>query len=221
MRSANVEGRLQITAATAALEGSRLVVWSSSASAFQATSREKFEAAWRKDIHPVFGRLLAWIQFSHGMELFVKGALLSHSIEVRSSKSAPYLPKPGKANEWASDFYANQSTLPRVAVTSFGTLGNLTERSGGTSRLDMLCDAVAADQQSRELVWSSMKLLQSSIRNRDAHAYVPHTRDDHYHLVPEVFCVCLNLIAGWLPGGPACLTEWKGSASGFVHGLAT
>lgn len=168
----------------------------------------------------MFGRLLAWLLFSHGIELFVKGALLSHAIEVRSSKSVPSVPESGKANEWAGNFYANQDTLSRVAVTSFGTLGDLTQRTGGRSQLDKLCDAVEADQQSRELVWSSVKLLQSTIRNRDAHAYVPHTRDDHYHLVPEVFCVCLNVIAGWLPDGPACITEWKGSASGFVHGLA-
>ena len=42
---------------------------------------------------------------------------------------------------------------------------------------------------------ASYRLLQHSIRNRDAHAYIPNVRDSHYNLVPELFSRSLNLLA--------------------------
>jgi len=63
------------------------------------------------------------------------------------------------------------------------------------------------------------QLLARTIRNRDAHAYVPNVRDDHYSLVPDLFSECFNLLTSWLPGGAATLTSWRGSARQFVDSL--
>ena len=64
MRTILEDGRLQITAAAALLENSRLVHWNTDVSQFEAVEHDDFELAWQSEIDPVFGRLISWILFA-------------------------------------------------------------------------------------------------------------------------------------------------------------
>jgi hypothetical protein len=56
---------------------------------------------------------------------------------------------------------------------------------------------------------AAYNFLALTIRNRDAHAYVPSVRDAHHYLVAALFAECFNLIVSWLlPNGPYTLNEW-------------
>ena len=81
--------------------------------------------------------------------------------------------------------------------------------------LSRLCAAVNAPQE-QELLLATYALLARTIRNRDAHAYVPNVRDDHFSLVPELFARCFNRLVSWLPGGPTTLNCWNAEAQQFI-----
>ena len=59
-----------------------------------------------------------------------------------------------------------------------------------------------------QLLRAAYTLLAGTIRNRDAHAYVKDVRDDHFHLVEELFVPCFNLMVSWLPEGAGTLSQW-------------
>jgi hypothetical protein len=98
MLDPKADGRLQLTAALALLATSRLVLWAPDALAFCPVERDDFEARWRKEVHPVFGRLICWITFSAGAELLAKGVCLSSGIEVRDPHTVPTYPQ----GDWTS-----------------------------------------------------------------------------------------------------------------------
>src|SRR5260370_23981847 len=100
MLDPKADGRLQLTAALALLATSRLVLWAPDALAFCPVERDDFEARWRKEVHPVFGRLICWITFSAGAELLAKGVCLSSGIEVRDPHTVPTYPR-GDLDAWA------------------------------------------------------------------------------------------------------------------------
>jgi hypothetical protein len=39
----------------------------------------------------------------------------------------------------------------------------------------------------------------------------------HYHLVPELFARCFNVMTGWLPNGARSLNVWLAEASEFTQ----
>jgi hypothetical protein len=59
-------------------------------------------------------------------------------------------------------------------------------------------------------------LLARSIRNRDAHAYVPNVRDQHQSLVPVLFTDVFNLLISWVDGGMEAVERWREQAGSFI-----
>ena len=212
MNDAMTDGKLQVTAAVALLEHSRLVDWVPERCAFVPVTREAFETSWRRDVDPVFGRVICWISFAAGAEFLAKGTCLARGVEIRKPKRVPAYPT-SSIEEWVSQFLRPGGSYEKMDVTNFGTLGNLTQAGGGLTKL---CTTVSADAGDKDLLLAGYKLLQKSIRNRDAHAYVPNVRDWHFDLVPELFTRCFNILTSWLPDGPSTLNQWRSHARQFV-----
>lgn len=209
-----VDGRLQVIAAASLLDFSRLVRWDPEADEFAPVSRDMFESSWRSDIDPVFGRLICWICFSTGAEFLAKGVCLLHGLEIRSSQPVPL--HPGGDTElhiWAKQFLQNSAAAGTVPSTNFGTLKNV------SSALTRLCRKVGATEEQRDMLCAAYKLLATTIRNRDAHAYVPNVRDQDFSVVPTLFAECFNSLVSWLPSGRRTLNIWRREASEFVASL--
>lgn len=216
MREAAKDGRLQVTAAASLLENSRLVVWQQDQARFVATSQHNFESSWRRDVDPVFGRLICWINFAAGAEFLAKGVCLTRGIEVREEQQVPVYPN-GDLTTWARRFRENGECDGTFAATDFGMLGALTQ--GNTPALERLCAVVKATTEQQDIVIAGYDLLRRTIRNRDAHAYVPNVRDSHFLLVPKLFAKCFNVLVAWLPGGPQTLNIWRAEAGSFIASL--
>jgi hypothetical protein len=219
MRPILEDGRLQITAAAALLENSRLLHWNTHVSEFQALERDDFELAWQSEVDPVFGRLISWILFAAGAEFLAKGMCLIKGVEIRSNIRVPNHPQ-GSIDAWVSMFRKNWRCNGTIQTTFFGTMGNLTSgKKSEPSDLMRLCQVSGATEPGRERILAAYELLQKTIRNRDAHAYVPNVRDAHFSLVPNLFAGCFNTMLCWLPGGASTLTTWRAEASAFIKAL--
>ncbi len=196
-----------MAAGVSLLERSLLVEWSKFDSAFSPPVPEvAFEFA-SKRIDEVFGRLICWITFSAGAELLAKGVLLLNEIEIRKTQNVPRYPDSGEnLASWAERFVKDSKSGGLADVTHFGTLGNLI---GDSSNVDyplrQLCAKVQASQTDQNLLLAAYLLLAKSIRNRDAHAFVPKVRGEHFWLVPELFVKSFNLLVSWIPGGASQL----------------
>src|SRR5262249_47793258 len=112
MRPRLEDGRLQITAAAALLENSRLVHWNTDGSQFKVLDRDDFELAWQSEVDPVFGRLISWILFAAGAEFLAKGLCL-----IKASKFAPLKKYP-----------ITLKTILIHGCSSLGKTGDATER---------------------------------------------------------------------------------------------
>lgn len=219
MNTPLIDGRLQITAAASLLEKSRLVEWDTAIYKFQPVKWEVFDLSWR-DIDPVFGRLICWIMFAAGAEFLAKGICLVNGIgEFRDDREVPRYPDK-ITSKWISEFRKNQDVGGTMTVTNFGTLKDLmSPKKGKAAPLTWLCRTVNAKPEQEDLLLAAYKLLQRTIRNRDAHAYVPNVRDLHHSLVPDLFSDCFNLLVSWLPDGPGTLNKWRDEAASFVTSL--
>lgn len=193
MRERQIEGKLQIMAAMGLLKFSRLVRWDTALAEFVAVPRDSFESDWRSAVDPVFGRLICWINFSAGAEFMAKGTCLLCDVEIRESKK-------GKIR--------------------FGTLGNLYQKTPPNDALWRLCAAVNAEDDQRQRLLDAYKHLAIDIRNRDAHAYVPNVRNDHFDDVRDGFVPCFKLLLSWMPDGPNTINKWMDDASEFIESLA-
>ena len=221
MRNGMTDGRLQVTAAVSLLEHSKLVEWVPEARKFVPVAWEAFDFSWRKDIDPVFGRLICWISFSTGAEFLAKGVCLLRGVEIREKIEVPMYPA-ADIDAWIMRFRKDWKSCGTTMATYFGTLGNLTydhRNANNTSQLAQLCSAAGASAKERDLLFAAYELLRRSIRNRDAHAYVPNVRDSHFSLVPTLFSDCFNMLVSWLPGGPATLNQWRTDAKHFIASL--
>lgn len=217
MLTALADGRLQVTAGASLLEKSLLVEWDSQAARFNPIQNGRFEQAWRHDVNPDFGRLICWIMFSTGAEFLAKGACLVRGIEIRKEKEVPCYPS-GPIQDWASKFNKDGYSTDTMTTTFFGTLSALTGK-GSHAPLSRLCTKVCATNDEKELLIAAYDLLRMTIRNRDAHAYVPNVRGFHHSVVEEVFCPCFNMLVSWLPDGPSILNVWRGEAASFIAKL--
>jgi hypothetical protein len=203
------DGKLQILAAVALLNNSKLVQWNDGSNRFETTTENEFEAHWRSTIDPKFGRLICWMQFSAGIEFWLKGMCLVHNVDFRTFDQVPCYPEL-EPDAWAQEFLKDWSFGGTMTVTKYGTLGSLTHKPKGGTRapLDGLLLAAKAREEDALLIRASCSLLARSIRNRDAHAYVPNVRGDHHGTVAPIFSRVLNTTVTWLPDGPRTLTEW-------------
>jgi hypothetical protein len=98
-------------------------------------------------------------------------------------------------------------------VVDFGVLGGLWR--GESSPLRQLCRG-RVKPNDQNIMLASYIILTDRIRNRDAHAYVPNVRDDHYWLVPKLFVKSFRILSNLLPGGSIALSQWRKDAKEFV-----
>lgn len=209
MRNGLEDGRLQVVAPASLLENSRLVEWISSHAHFVSVPRDIFEYSIRRDVDPIFGRLICWILFSAGAEFLAKGICLLKGIEIRSEHEVPTHPS-SNLQTWILGFRKDWKSQGVMKAPNFGTLGDLLRnKKGGSAPLKMLCSRAGATAMQEDLLFVAYDLLRKTIRNRDAHAYIPNVRDSHYSLVPDLFCECFNLLLSWLPNGSKTLNDWK------------
>jgi hypothetical protein len=217
----DTDSHLQVIAAVSLLEWSRLVHWCRTHSKFVAVDREGFELRWKQEIDPVFGRLICWVNFSAGAEFLAKGVCLLNGLDFRKRKKVPRPPRedvPG----WIERFRnRGWDAVETAQITNFGTLKNLymSDTNGGPA-LQQLCAAVNATRCQKDMLLVAYEFLARTIRNRDAHAYVPNVRDQHQFLVPGLFADCFNLLVSWLPDGPSTLNTWRDKAKQFVGSLS-
>lgn len=220
LRPPHTDGQLQVTAAVSLLEHSRLIDWSRNHHEFTAVGPEVFEFYWQKAVDPVFGRLICWISFSAGAELLLKGICLLRGIEIRQQVDVVRPPHGlNDYNAWASAIRGNWKSQT-IKATSFGTLGGmLWNENNADSVLERLCVAANATRDQEELLIACYQLLRTTIRNRDAHAYVPNVRHADFPLVRDLFVPCFNYLASWLPEGPEQLDSFKDEAGTFIAAL--
>ncbi len=220
MRTALEDGTLQLAAPVSLLENSRLVKWVPDVAKFAPVTRAAFESSWG-EIDPVFGRLICWIIFSAGAEFLAKGVCLVRGVEIRKEQEVPLYPT-AAIHAWVPKFRKDWKSAGTMTTTHFGTIGSLTNddsKSGVTAALTQLCSTVGATVEQKELLFAAHELLRRTIRNRDAHAYVPNVRDSHFSLVAEIFSNSFNILVEWLPGGSATLNRWRAEASSFIAAL--
>jgi hypothetical protein len=188
---------------------------------FASVPREDFEATWRREVHPVFGRLICWILFSAGAELLAKGACLARGVDFRAAHEVPIHP-PEPSDIWAQNFLQNSQHAGVVTVPHFGTLGDLVygkRKPKEVAALIRLCSVAKASQPERQRLLAAYGFLMKSIRNRDAHAYIPNVRDQDFNLVPELFTSAFNLLVSWLDGGAKTVNERRNGAQQYIDTL--
>ncbi len=222
MYNFDIDGRLQVTAGVSLLECSGLVQWCSSMAEFSPVPPQTFDTLWRRAMDPAFGRLLCWINFSAGAEMLAKGVCLLQKIEIRSCQTVPKYPL-GDLAEWSREYLQDWKFNGTMAGVNYGTLGNLVDRKYPKTNLPpglpRLFDKVNAKQSDRDLILAAYDILAKTIRNRDAHAYVPNVRNHHFSLVSQLFTGCFNILVSWLPGGSGALEVWKQEAQKFNASL--
>ncbi len=207
------DGRLQIIAGLALLETSELVNWDCEAEKFDSVTFNEFEGA-LKHFHRVFGRVICWIIFSAGAEFLAKGVCLLSDVDenhIRTQDCVPAYPTPDVAR-WLETFKpGSPGTLP---TTNFGQIGNLYN-----GHLQSLCNKLNASIPEKNRLIAAYELLGRTIRNRDAHAYVPRVRAEHFDLVSQLFIPSLNDLLSWaqLPTGE--LNKWRREAQAYIDSL--
>jgi hypothetical protein len=152
--------------------------------------------------------LICWIHFSTGAEFLAKGVCLLNKIDVRDGqqKEVPAYPPVGTdLNAWAKSLLVSGATTAKV--TFFGTLNRLV-KDAGDGKLQDLCGKPLSEQDC-DLVRAAFLLLKQSIRNRDAHAFVPYQRQNHFWLVSELFVKSFNILARLIPGGATEVEDWR------------
>lgn len=215
------DARLQTTAGVALLNSSLLVSWDRADGRFHAKDSESFEREWKKAFGPPFGRLICWMQFSAGSEFFLKGICLANGIEIRKDISVPAYPsKSLSLSDWIKGYVADSKTHGLVNVTIYGTLGDLLyEKEKRVSPLSRLCSKVGASKDQQHEVFVAFDLLCRSIRNRDAHGYVPNIRESHHMVAATLVCNALNILVTLLPDGANAVSSWIEDAENFIDTL--
>jgi hypothetical protein len=187
------DGLLQVQAGRALLTKSGLVKWSNEHNIFESRAMEEFERDVR-GLEPQFGRLMLWMWFSAGAEMFAKGVCLMRGVPLRHTKMVLAYPPAGQAElrEWMDFAIAEKART--MEIPNYRTLSTLY-----TTHFKKLFTAMHADDDQRALVESAFRLLASTIRNRDAHAYVGEARKQHFWLIEALFVPALNQLASWVP----------------------
>ena len=220
----DIDARLQILAGVSLLHCSRLIRWSDEDLRFESIDRDTFESTAFADLDPHFGRLMRWMLFASGAEFLGKGLCLAHGIDLRMSHNAPNYP-PSHPRHDVADWIEAVSEDPwrtgSFPVTHFGQLGQLTKGTEGKpAHFESLVKKTNAGAEERKLLFASYRLLTMTVRNRDAHAYVPNVRDSHFWMVQDVFMPALNLLVKWIPdGGGRRLRDWRSTAGQFIQSL--
>jgi hypothetical protein len=213
MNNQAADGELQVRAAISLIEVSRLMRWDTQAETFTPVTHGEFEKSWT-GVHPKFGRLICWINFSAGAEFLAKGVCLMHNVGIQGQQDVPDYPS-GDVHKWAKQFRAdwqpNHTKNPKgktIVMPRFGTLGELYD--GRHPPLERLCSTAKATPDEEDLLIAGYILLTKTIRNRDAHAYVEGVRDEQFFLVPDLFGECLKLLVSMVPpSGSKTVSTWR------------
>ena len=220
----DIDARLQILAGVSLLHSSRLIRWSDEDLRFESIDRDSFESTAFADLDPHFGRLMRWMLFASGAEFLGKGLCLAHGIDLRTSQKAPNYPPTQLKNDvadWIEAVSEGPWKTGSFPVTHFGQLGQLTKgKDGKPAHFERLVKKTNASADEKKLLFASYRLLTMTIRNRDAHAYVPNVRDNHFWMVQDVFMPALNLLVKWIPnGGGKRLGDWRSTTGQFIQSL--
>lgn len=157
--------------------------------------------------------------FASGAEFLGKGLCLSYGIDLRKEQVVPDYPPTQLKDDisrWIGAVSADPLGAGKLKVTHFGQLRQLTE--GKLPHFERLVRKTKARAADKKLLFASYRLLTMTIRNRDAHAYVPNIRDSHFWTVEEIFLPTLNLLVGWIPsGGGKQVQDWRAGGGSFVE----
>ena len=178
------DGWRQIRAGVSLVAWSKLATFDSSSLAFIAADGAKFESAGgHPKVHKEFGRLICWITFSVGAEYLVKGVCLLRGSSLGSAANVVRFPSSWDENlqNWIQLVNSDHPSV-KDKETSLGTLGAIK------------VDTVMNPGPERDLVSASIKLLASTIRNRDAHRYTQNVRAFHFPAVEKLFVPSLNAL---------------------------
>ena len=154
--------------------------------------------------------------------MLAKGVCLLHKVEIRSPQTVPAYPS-GDLAAWSTAYLKDWKSGETMPSVNYGTLGHLVDQTNPKTKLPpalpRLFDKVNAMQLDREIILAAYGILARTIRNRDAHAYIPNVRDHHFSLVSQLFARCFNLLVSWLPDGSGTLNFWKQEARKFNASL--
>ncbi|VWM03214.1 hypothetical protein BLA6992_01958 [Burkholderia lata] len=207
-RSMAEEGELQLVAGVALITASKLLGWNPGARRFKSVDLHTFTHYW-ESIDEGFGRVILWNAFSTGAEYLFKGFLMANGLEMRDSNPQKklHIPAPGALQQWIDDVWddPDSNALKTMDMPYFGTFkavsrDRLTNASSNYAPPFGSPVYVAFEARQRQL-FAAKTLLQNTIRNRDAHAYVPNVRDTHITMVDNLFLHAFNSMLEWLPVG--------------------
>ena len=183
-RATTEDGWRQVRAGASLINWSRLAVFDSKSASFCAADEGnfEFEGEGHRAVSKEYGRLICWVSFSVGSEYLAKGVCL---LKGRLPTKSVNVFRPPEWNEdldeWARMVNENDPSIK----SEDSSLGTLNDVQVGT--IDGLGDK-------RALVAAALKLLGSTIRNRDAHRYQPDVRAGHFQAVPRVFVPAFNAL---------------------------
>ena len=142
-----------------------------------------------------------------------KGVCLLHGIDVRTQDCVPAYPNPddGMAKLLETIKPGSKGTVP---VTNFGPISNLYK-----AHLKSLCNNLKASIPQRNRLLAAYELLGRTIRNRDAHAYVPKVRAEHFDLVKDLFIPSINDLLSWIQLSAGELNAWSKDGQQFIDSL--
>jgi len=184
------EGWRQIEAGLALIVCSRLASWDAKNLILVASKETEFESrAGHKEVHGQFGRLICWIAFGVGTEYLAKGVCILNGCDLSRQAKCIRPPQPGEDIEnWILLVKEEDPSISESEI-GFGTLGKLP------------LEQIVKPGREQDLVLASIKLLASTIRNRDAHRYAHNVRTFHFHLVRRLFIPAFNILLASLDKG--------------------
>jgi len=177
----------QIRAGVKLMVWSKLAKWDIDNLRFVAADEDEFEesASGHKEVHREFGRLICWIVFAVGSEYLAKGVCLLNGRDPRRLKPGvlrvPYQDE--DIDEWIQ-MAINRDVAILETITIFGDLGSIND----------LLRTILKSPTERDVVFASIDLLRSRIRNRDAHEYARNKRAFHFHIVPDLLIPAFNIL---------------------------
>jgi hypothetical protein len=184
MNATATEGWRQVRAGVSLIVWSRLAVFDKNSGLLRAADETDFESGeeGHRALGAEYGRLICWLSFSVGTEYLTKGVCL---LKGELSTKPVTVVRPPDWNEevavWVQRVNANDPSA-KAEDTSFGTFKDAQVRT------------ITGLGNKRALVEAALKLLASTIRNRDAHRYQPNVRAGHFLAVPRVFVPAFNAL---------------------------
>lgn len=224
-RSKTDDGLLQFLAGIGLVNCSGVLRWSEAINMFECPPDAEYKTFWETRFDPVFGRVASWNMFSTGAEFLLKGLFLSYDLLNRRTKGVrnyPTLTQPSAVKIWAENYKANSHDT--FEVPQYGTLAQLIPDKG--AQLFKILDLKRPAGQKPEfkaecdIVFAAYDLLRDTIRNRDAHAYVPNVRSAHQPLRQAVLLPALNAIAKWMPQDRTFISECYANRQALVDGAS-